>query len=286
MFGARGRLGTLCREVLAGLDPDAICLEHQRDGSFLRRVGGGQAMSRVERSELAAQADSEPWVFVDASVDHRGTEALQRHEADKAELCEQLDRASLLGRAIGFSSGIAHLPAQRIRAEHPHMLAYRETKLRQMELYERLRCPGFLPSIFTLVGPITHARQAAAWARILAERVRAQEQTVIHDPFSRRFWVDEATVAQALSGFLREPHPAAVRGPLVDGCFCLDDVARLPLAAGHPALRYRVGVSDSWCVGDYVCDHDFLPGRELAASLDAALAPQTSPPAPCPPPLN
>ena len=278
MFGARGRLGTICREVLARLDAGVICLEHQRDGSFLRREDGCEPAARVERHELARQAGSQPWVFVDASVDHRSTEALLRHEADKAALCEQLDRASLLDRAIGFSSGIAHLPARNIRADHPHMLAYREVKLRQMDLYAGLRCPAFLPSIFTLVGPVTYARQAAAWARILAERVRAQEPSVIHDPFSRRFWVDEATVAQALSGFAAGDHPASVRGPLVDGSFCLDDVARLPLAAGHPALRYRVGVSDSWCIGDYVCDHDFPPGRELAACLDAALDPQTSPP--------
>ncbi|WP_297914855.1 hypothetical protein [Thiomonas sp.] len=272
MFGARGRLGTICGAELERRAPGSTRFEHQRDGSFLRSVGGRRESLRLRPAELAALARSEPLVFVDCSVDHRSTDALRHHEAEKAELCEQLDRASLLACAIGFGSGIAQLPAQRIRADHPHMLAYRDVKLRQMELYARLRCPSFLPSIFTLVGPLTYARQAAAWASILAERARASADTLVHDPLTRRFWVDESTVARNLAAFLAAEHPASVSGPAVDGCFCLDDVARVPLAAGLPELRYRSGSSDSWCIGDYVCDLQAPLAGCLAASLDAALA--------------
>ena len=271
MFGATGRLGSLCGEVLRDAARTGTYYVFRRDGSFVSHPPDGAAQQALRPAELRDALRDQPVLFCDCSIDHSGTEAMQRHEVFKRDLCAWLDERGALRAAIGFSSGIARLAADRIRPHAEHMRAYRAVKLTQERHYQALRCPVFLPALFTLIGPRTYARQAAAWAVVLKWRTEGIEGAVLHDPFTRRFWVDESTVRLALADFLAGSGPERIMQPLVDGIFNLDEVARIELADGAAPLGYTVGTSSAWHDGDYLCDHTFASTTTLPTALDRCL---------------
>lgn len=273
MFGATGRLGSLCNEVLRDAARTGTCHVFRRDGTFVSRAQGRAAEQALRPAELRDALRDQSVLFCDCSIDHSGTEAMQQHEAFKRDLCAWLDERGALRAAIGFSSGIARLEEFRIRPHADHMRAYRAVKLTQEAHYRTLRCPVFLPALFTLIGARTYARQAAAWAMVLKWRAERIEGAVLHDPLTRRFWVDESTVRGALADFLAGSGPERITGPLVDGIFTLDEVARIELPAGAAPLAYTVGTSSAWLDGDYLCEHAFAPATTLPTALDRCLVP-------------
>ena len=78
----------------------------------------------------------------------------------------------------------------RIQKSAGHMLEYRKQKLQQEALFRSLQCPAYLPNIFTLIGPITYANQAAAWAQILKARVLQAQGALIDEPDAKKAWVN------------------------------------------------------------------------------------------------
>lgn len=273
LFGARGRLGSLCAAELPGARTEDVLYEYQRDGTFTSRGPDGVEGAPLRASELMRALRNRRVVFCDCSVDHSSTEAMRRHERTKHDLCAWLNDQGALHAAIGFSSGIAWLDESSIRLHADHMRAYREVKLEQERLYATLRCRVFIPALFTLVGARTYQLQATAWAMVLKQRVAQGTGLVLHDPLTRRFWVAETSVRRALKRFLGGAGPERVSGPLVDGVFSLDDVARVELPGGLPALSYAVGASSAWHDGDYLCAHEFVAEASLPDALQSCLEP-------------
>jgi hypothetical protein len=203
----------------------------------------------------------EAFLVMDASVDHGSSEALVVHEKFKRDCIATLARRGLLWRCIGFSSGIAMIDAGRVRPSATHMLEYRRQKLLQEELFATLKCPVFLPRLFTLVGPRTYASQNAAWAQILRHRLDRTTGVVLNEPHARKAWVSEFEVWRCLLRFLAREQPVSVTGPLVLGDFSLHEIA-----TGHglpmPAVDYAIGSGEGWLCGDY------LPLTPLHETLD------------------
>ncbi len=276
LYGARGRLGELCTEALRDTTVPDFVYAFQRDGTFVPRSQDGNEAPPLSLAGLKNALRGQSVLFCDCSIDHSSTEAMERHETAKRDLCAWLDARGALRGAIGFSSGIARLEGKRIRPHADHMRAYRAVKLAQERLFHNLRCPVFIPVLFTLIGPQTYRRQAAAWATVLRWRIEQAMEAMLHDPFTRRFWVDEATVRQALVRFLEGTGPARVAEPLVDGVFSLDDVAGVELPGGHPRLHYAVGASTAWHDGDYLCEHAYPATSALANALHQCLIPNRS----------
>ncbi len=270
-FGKSGRLARIAQRACEAAYPNVEFCTQQRSGGYLQESTDvpGQFHPSLQ-SCMQAWQDS-PVVVIDASVDHSGIESLLQHEAQKRDEIVWLERRGLLAKAVGFSSGIALLDLHQIDSGASHMLAYRAQKRLQQELFAKLRCPSFQPNLFTLVGPITYSRQSAAWAQILRARLAGTSDLLLHEPLVRRFWVSEQRVFTLLLGFLRGTQPASIAGALVDGVFCLADVAVMPLGVEVPPLDYLLGNQRGWLRGDYVVDAELANPQLFAPELLRAL---------------
>jgi hypothetical protein len=208
----------------------------------------------------------QPVTVIDASVDHSSTANLLAHEAFKKTVLLGLRDHGVLARAVGFSSGITLVGADRIQASAQHMLAYRAQKLAQESLFDTLNCPVLLPNIFTLVGPITYATQGAAWAHILKARVLRTATASISEPQVKKAWTSEFRIFQQVLQFLVDPTTTSMRGALVDGDFTLADIASAPYI-GIPALAYTTEGPPGWLQGDYLPPGDQVQSTSIHGEL-------------------
>lgn len=266
-FGKSGRLARIAQRACEAAYPCVEFYTLQRKGGYLRETLDQPDEFYPSLPACMQDCKDDPVVVIDASVDHSGIEPLLQHEEYKRQVIRWLDREGLLIKAVGFSSGIVLLDLDQIDSKANHMLAYRAQKRLQQELFAELSCPGFLPNLFTLVGPITYGRQSAAWAQILKARLASASDLVLHAPLVRRSWVSEYSVFVNLLAFLRSIHSGSFAGALVEGVFSLADVACMPLGAEVAPLDYLLGTQHGWLRGDYVAGSDPKTLASIAPEL-------------------
>lgn len=270
-FGSTGRLARICNTALKLAAPTATVYSANRAGEFVPvQDAAGLAKHGSVASLMQAHA-AEQVILLDTSVDHSSTANLVAHEAFKRNVIATLHSHNALAKAIGFSSGITMVNVSRIQPTASHMLEYRTQKIAQEKLFDELACQVFMPNIFTLVGPITYNTQGAAWAQILKARLQGSPGTVLHEPDTKKAWVSEFRVFKAVSGFLAEPAPLSIKGPLVDGVFTLSEIAKtayLPL----PVLAYTTGNAAGWLFGDYIPELNATGHQTIHEELLRALS--------------
>jgi hypothetical protein len=247
-FGKSGRLARVCESAARLIYPESLFFNATRGRTFQGDRSGSEwpTVEALLRSQPNQQV-----LVLDASVDHSSTEAMIAHEDFKRKTLTALNRAAVLDRVVGFSSGITLVDATRIRATATHMLEYRRQKLAQEELFVSLPCAWYLPQLFTLVGPITYANQSAAWAQILKARLDRVSDAVLNEPHVRKAWTSELHVLRTLLDFLSAVRPANRTGPLVSGEFTLAQIASDP-ALPVPPLAFAQGHVVGWMSGDYL----------------------------------
>lgn len=250
-FGKSGRLARICEMAIKLAAPSATVYTANRAGELLRDDMPTDHCKHLSVDSLLQAHPEEKLVLLDTSADHTSTTNLVAHEALKRGVLTTLNHYNALAAAIGFTSGITLVNANRISDTAPHMLEYRNQKLAQESLFNALACPVFLPNIFTLVGPITYATQGAAWAQILKARLLRSSGVTLNEPQSRKAWTSEFQVFKSVFDFLSHETPQSVKGPFVNGVFTLSDIASgtyLPV----PTLAYTTGSGCGWLEGDYL----------------------------------
>lgn len=250
-FGGHGRLATISQNALAIACPEAKVYTSVRSGGFVGATASRQGEQFATWRDCLRASPDEEVIAVDCSVDHSSIENLILHEQFKRGVLDELAHTGLLRKAVGFSSGIALMSEGRLDASSPHMLEYRRQKLLQQTAFAGLGCCVYLPNLFTLIGTITYARQAAAWAQILKARVERSTDVVINEPHARKAWASEFSVFSSLLEFLLADSPPPKTGAMSDGEFTLAEIANAEVI-GLPALVYGQGTGRGWMVGDYV----------------------------------
>jgi len=247
-FGMNGRLATICSKALSVVHPYASMIFANRSQVFHSQAGS-HAWDDIE--SLVRGFPNQRVLLVDASVDHTSIAAMVAHEEFKRKVLKYLNSVGALDRAIGFSSGITCFDATRIRCDAIQMLEYRRQKLAQQESFSSLRCPIYLPNLFTLVGPITYSGQGAAWAQVFKARCEQRHGIVLNEPHTRKAWVSEFSVLRTLLNFLSTDIAVNFVGPLVCGEFTLAGIA-----AGDenpiPKITYAQGAGKGWLLDDYL----------------------------------
>ena len=265
-FGSTGRIAKITQRAFEALFLKPDIYTYQRNGGYLHELTN-TFYSNLEK--CSTSWGSSKIVFVDTSIDHSNINSLIEHENLKHKVILWLAEKKILYKAIGFSSGITLIDKNSISPIADQMLAYREKKIIQEDYFSSLDCQFYLPNIFTLIGPATYSRQAAAWAQVLSARLKSATNFKINEPYSKRLWVSEKFLFISLLHFLRNQSNSNVTGPLVQGSFTLDQIANIDLEICIPPLKYLNNKKNGWLLGDYTTEN--LHDSTLTGSINSVL---------------
>jgi hypothetical protein len=257
VFGAGGRLGGLCTEVLAEAGVPYGTL--QRNGDLM-----------FADARLGSLHESPPpgrYAVIDASVDYASLENMTAHEDAKMAFLEALRSRGDLAGLVAFSSGAAEFHDACITTEWHR--TYKRLKRRLEGFAGRLTVPAYCPRIFVLIGPRSFQVATTGWVDVIRQ-VCAGTTVAIGAPSEPRSWVAEALLRAELTRFFAAPSEPRCGTPL-NGTFCLGDIARFAAGRLQRAITIEPRAASGWLSVPYVSREPPLPAPDL--SLDSILAP-------------
>ena len=213
LFGASGRLGTLCTELLSARGVPF--------GGLLRNGDLAYGGSRIGNLH-----DVEPppgrYAVIDASIDHGSLGAMSAHEDAKSAFLDRLNSRGGLAGLIAFSSGAAEFDDALIKTEWHR--CYKRAKLRLEGFASRVSCPAYCPRLFVVIGPCSFKAAATGWVDVVRQACETT-RVGIGMPEQPRSWVAESFLKREINAFLDAPGEARPATPL-NGTFSLGLIAR------------------------------------------------------------
>jgi hypothetical protein len=258
LFGASGRLGKLCSELMSA--------RRMPCGSLLRNgdlVYGGSRIGNIHEVEPPPGR----YAVIDASIDHGSLAAMSAHEDAKSTFLERLNSRGGLAGLLAFSSGVAEFDDALIKTEWHR--CYKRAKLRLEGFASRLSCPAYCPRLFVVIGPRSFEAAATGWVDVVRQACESA-RVGMGMPDEPRSWVAESFLERQINAFLDAPGEARPATPL-NGTFSLGLIARFAAQQlGREIAIERRDVA-GWLSVPYVSRVAPLIAPEY--SLDAVLSP-------------
>lgn len=212
LFGASGRIGSLCAELLTARGIPYGTLS--RAGELVFK---GESLGNLHRAPRARGR----YFVIDASVDYTCLERMVAHEHAKLSFIRALEGRGELAGLLAFSSGVVEFEDEHITTEWHRR--YKRLKLDIEEVVRSLSCPTYCPRIFALIGPRSFRVTTLGWVDVTRQVCRGT-RVGIGAPGEPRSWLAERSLLAELARFFDVPGAQLRRTP-VDGTFCLRDVA-------------------------------------------------------------
>jgi len=258
LFGASGRLGKLCSELMSA-----------RRVPFGRLLRNGDLEYGGSRIGNIHEVEPPPGRFavIDASIDHASLAAMSAHEDAKSAFLERLNSRGGLAGLLAFSSGVAEFDDALIKTEWHR--CYKRAKLRLEEFASRLSCPAYCPRLFVVIGPRSFEAAATGWVDVLRQACDGT-RVAMGQPHEPRSWVAEGFLGRQINAFLDAPAEARPATP-VNGTFSLELIARFAAQQLHREITIERREVAGWLSVPYVSRAAPLIAAEY--SLEAVLAP-------------
>lgn len=258
LFGATGRLGTLCSGLLGSRRVPAGTL--MRNGNLM-----------FDGSRIGNIHDPEPppgrYAVIDASIDHGSLQAMSAHEEAKSTFLERLNSRGCLAGLMAFSSGVVEFDDALIQTEWHR--CYKRAKLRLETFGGRLSCPAYCPRLFVVIGPRSFEAAATGWVDVVRQAGKGS-CVGIGSPDEPRSWVAESFICDQIGAFLDAPAQARPATPL-NGTFSLGLIARIAARQLGREITIEPREVKGWLSVPYVSRAP--PSIAPEYSLEAILAP-------------
>lgn len=258
VFGASGRLGGLCADLLTARGFSFGNLQRNGDLLFAGKRLGDLREGMDDRGRY--------WV-VDASIDYSSLQNMAAHEDAKLAFLQQLNSRGDLAGLLAFSSGVTEFDDVLINTEWHRR--YRQLKIRLERFVSQVSCPAYCPRLFVVIGPRSFEVSTTGWVDVIRQ-VCAGNLVGISAPKEARSWVAESYLRTELTRFLTSPLAVRPSTP-VNGTFCLGDIARVVAAKLHRTIEIEPRDVSSWLSVPYVSSA--APAKDFDADLVQILAP-------------
>jgi hypothetical protein len=239
LFGASGRIGGLCAELLT---------ERRIPYGTLRRRGDlvftGEHLGNLYRGVPAPGR----YVVIDASIDYASLERMVAHEHAKLAFIRALDTRGELAGLLAFSSGVVEFEDDDITTEWHRR--YKRLKLDLEAVARGLSCPAYCPRIFALIGPRSFRVTTLGWVDVIRQ-VCSGTSVGIGAPSEPRSWLAEDFLQAQLARFFETPGEQ-LRPTPVNGTFCLRDLAHFTARHLSRSIVIEPRAIGSWLSVPYV----------------------------------